>query len=109
MTRDEIAREMAPKPKPPIKKRFHYKEAFIMSPKLARRIVQVERISDGIAIIEALGEGKIMVSTARRDPSKGYFDMAECTVEELRGKSEAEIFEMLDRRTDQLQRTSRRK
>jgi hypothetical protein len=88
MTSDELAREMAPKPKPLIQKRFRYKEAFIMSPKLDHRIVQVERISDGMAIIEALGEGKLMVSTLKRDRSKGYFEMAECTVEELRGKSE---------------------
>lgn len=108
-SREELERIMArPVPDPPIKKRFHYKQAFIMSPKLSARIVQVERISDGIAIIEALGEGKLLVSTQKSTPSKGYFEMAECTLEELRGKSEQEIFDILDRRTDQLQRSRRK-
>ena len=78
-----------------------------MSPKLDHRIVQVERISDGIAILEALGEGRLLVSTEKRDKKNGYFAMTECTVDELRGKSESEIFEVLDQRTDQIQRTSR--
>ena len=76
-----------------------------MSPKLGGRIVKIERISDGIALLEVIGEGRLLVSTEKRKRGQGYFAMAECTVEELRGKTEQEVFEMLDKRTDQLQRT----
>lgn len=68
--------------------------------KLKLRIVKVESISDGIAILEALGEGELMVSTMKRDPKKGYFSMAECTIGELAGKSEQEVYNLLDNRTD---------
>lgn len=44
-------------------KRYCYKECFLSSPKLQHRIVQTECISDAIAILEALGEGTLMVST----------------------------------------------
>lgn len=81
--------------------RYSYKQAFIKSPKLKLRLAEVLRISDGIAILEALGEGSLLVGTKRR-PQDGYYSMAECTIEELRGKSEAEIFGLLDKRTDQV-------
>jgi hypothetical protein len=74
-----------------------------MSPKLKLKIVEIRRISDGIAILEALGEGKLLVSTAKRPKGKGYLHMAECSLEELRGKSPVEIFRMLDRRTQEVQ------
>jgi hypothetical protein len=59
------------------------------------------RISHGIVILEALGEGSLLVSTKKRPPN-GYYSMAECSIEELRGKSEDEIFAILDKRTDEV-------
>jgi hypothetical protein len=43
-----------------------------------------------------------MVCTKKRPPDGGYFAMAKCAIRELVGKAEAEIFEMLDRRMDNL-------
>src|SRR5687768_13731520 len=52
--------------------RYRYKSAYIVSEKFFRlRMIQVHTISDGIAILEALGEGRLMVSTQRRSPT-GY-------------------------------------
>ena len=81
--------------------RHRYKEAFIMSPKLRLAVVEVRRISDGIRMLDEFGEGVLMVSTRKR-PASGYYDMATCTITELRGKSETEVFELLDRRTDRV-------
>jgi hypothetical protein len=80
--------------------RYSYLQAFIVSPQLNLRIVEVRRISDGIAILEVLGEGRLLVSTRIRPPAGGYFNMAEASIQELQGKTEAEVFAMLDRRMD---------
>jgi hypothetical protein len=55
INRAELERMCAPPEPARIIKHHHYKEAFIMSPKLKLRMVQVLTISDGIAILEALG------------------------------------------------------
>lgn len=89
-------------------RKFRYKEAFVMSPKLKLRIVEIKRISDGIAILEALGEGKILVSTRKRPKEKGYLQMAECSLEELRDKTPAEILTILDRRTAAIEERMKR-
>jgi hypothetical protein len=81
--------------------RHHYKQAFIKSPKLKFQLIEVVRISEGIALLKALGEGSILVCTKKRTPD-GYFAMAECAIQELIGKTELEIFELLDKRTDRL-------
>lgn len=80
-----------------------------MSPKLNHRIVEVLRISDGIAILEALGEGKLMVSTRRRPKDKGWHNMAVCYLQELVGKSEADVLEMLDKKTDKVLELEKRR
>lgn len=82
-------------------RRHRYVEAFIMSPKLKLAVVEVRRISEGIRLLEEYGEGELMVSTRKRPPG-GYYGMATCTIGELRGKSQSEVYAMLDRRTDQL-------
>jgi hypothetical protein len=100
LTREEIDASM---PKPPkVERKYHYKEAFIMSPKLNLAIIQVATISDGINILRALGEGTLMVSTHKRDKKDGYFNMAKCDIAELIGKSEAEVIALLDKRTKEL-------
>jgi hypothetical protein len=65
------------------------------------RLVEIVRISDGVAILEALGEGSLLVSTRKRPPD-GFHAMAECSIEELRGKTETEVFALLDSRTDKV-------
>lgn len=101
-SREELDKIMLPPPKPPIVRRYHYKQCFISSPALGLRIVEICRISDGIALLEALGNGELMVSVDRRKPGQGYFAMATATLKELRGKSEAEIYKLLDYKTDEL-------
>jgi hypothetical protein len=101
ITRADLDR-MCARPVEHIEKRYHYREAFISSPKLKLRTVQVLTIGDGIAILEALGEGKLMVSTKVRDPKVGYFPMAKCALKELIGKTKQEIYNLLDTRTDGL-------
>jgi hypothetical protein len=107
ITRADLDR-MCARPVEHIEKRYHYKEAFIMSPKLKLRTVQVLTIGDGIAILEALGEGKLLVSTMVRDPKVGYFPMAKAEIKELVGKTKQEIYNLLDSRTDELQRSQTR-
>ncbi len=38
----------------------------------------------------------------KREKAKGYYSMAAATIDELRGKTEAEIFEMFNKRTDKV-------
>jgi hypothetical protein len=80
-------------------RKHRYRQAFIKSPVLKFRLVGVSRISDGIAILEALGEGTLLVSTRRRPPD-GYYSIAEVGVTELVGWTEAEVLAILDSRTD---------
>ncbi len=108
-SREEIEKIMAPPPEPHIDQRHRYKEAFIMSPKLLYRIVEVANISDGIALLEALGEGQLFVSTKKRDKKKGYFSMAKCEIAELAGKTKQEIITLLDNRTDQVEAATKAK
>jgi hypothetical protein len=61
---------MCARPVEHIEKRYHYKEAYIMSPKLNLAMIKVGRISDGILILTALGEGKLLVSTREMDISR---------------------------------------
>lgn len=107
LSRDELEQIAAPE-SARIEKRHHNKEAYIMSPKLKLAMIQVLRISDGIMLLEALGEGKLLVSTRVRDPAKGYYDMAKADIKELSGKSQQEIYDLLDRRTDAIEREKRR-
>jgi hypothetical protein len=83
-------------------KRYHYREAFIMSPKLGHSMIKVECISDGIIVLRALGEGNLLVCTRKRPKKGGYYSMAKCELRELEGKSKSEIFELLDKKTDAL-------
>jgi hypothetical protein len=86
----------------PYQKRYHYREAFIMSPKLGHSMIKVACISDGIIVLKALGEGDLLVCTRKRPKKGGYYAMAKCELREVDGKSESEIFELLDKKTDAL-------
>ena len=83
-------------------RKYHYREAFVTSPNLGLNPIKVERISDGIAILKAIGEGKLSVCTLKRPKTGGYYAMAECDLRELSGKTEAAILALLDKKTDQL-------
>jgi hypothetical protein len=85
-----------------IEERYHYKEAYIILPRLNLVTIKVERISDGILIFAALGEGQLLVSTKVRDPKVGDFPMAKAEIRELVGKTKQEIYNLLDWRTDSL-------
>ena len=89
--------------------RHSYKQAFIKSSKLEFRLIEVVRISDGVALLKALGDGSLLVSTRKRRVGEGYFNMAECPVRELVGKTESEIFDMLDQRMDKVLESERQK
>jgi hypothetical protein len=91
-------------PEPLYKRKYHYREAFIKSPKLGINLIRVDRISEGLAILRAIGEGTLHVCTRKRT-SHRVLAMAECHLNELRNKSEAEIFALLDKKTDELSRT----
>src|SRR5690242_19678065 len=82
--------------------RYKYVEAFIMSPKLNLAMVEVRKIGHAILLLEALGEGTLLVSTRKRPPSGGCYSMASCSIDELSGKSVEEIYAILDRRTDKV-------
>lgn len=83
-------------------RRYKYTQAFITSPKLKLKLIEINRISDGIAILGALGEGRLLVSTRKRRPNDGYFNMVECRIDELENKTEAEIYTLLDRRMERV-------
>src|SRR5688572_29172237 len=84
---------------PEVRPRHHYRQAFIMSPVFKLRMIEVARMSDGLAVVEGLGEGDLLVSI-KKMPAVGVYAMAKCTIQELRGKTETEIFAILDRRMD---------
>jgi hypothetical protein len=86
-------------------RKYHYREAFIRSPRLDASIIKVERISDGIRLLRALGEGQLLLCTRKRPASGQFYAMAECNFRELRGKTEAEIFALFDKKTDELGKT----
>ena len=60
--------------------RHSYKQAFIKRPKFNFQLIEVARISDGIALLKALGEGSLMAGTRKRPHESGYYSMAECVV-----------------------------
>ncbi len=80
-------------------RRYSIKQAFVKSPAFKFRLIEVVRISDGILILEALGEGSLLVCTKKK-PADGYYNMAEADIKELTGKTEEEIRALLDRRTE---------
>jgi hypothetical protein len=82
--------------------KYHYREAFVKAPTLGLNPIKVERISDGIAVLKAIGEGKLCVCTRTRPKTGGYYAMAECDLRELSGKTEDAIYALLDKKTDQL-------
>ena len=88
--------------RPKTARKYHYREAFVKSPKLGINPIPVERIGDGLAILKAVGEGKLLVCTRKRPKSGGFYAMAECDLRELAGKSESQIYALLDRKTDEL-------
>ena len=91
------------RPKP--HRKYHYREAFVRSPNLGLNPIKVERISDGIAILKAVGEGKLCVCTRTRPKNGGWYTMAECDLRELSGKTEAAIYALLDKKTDDLSKS----
>src|SRR5262245_42162995 len=100
--RDHSENEVAFRPEPKCKRKYRYREAFVKSPRLAMNLIKVARISDGLAILKAIGAGTLYVCTGKRPKSAAVYDMAECDLRELRNKTEAEIFALLDKKTDEL-------
>lgn len=72
-----------------------------MSPKLNLAMIEVTKISHGILLLKALGEGTLMLSVLKARPGHCHAS-ADCTLEELIGKTEAEIYELFDKRMDKV-------
>jgi hypothetical protein len=66
-------------------------------------ILRVGRISEGLCVLRAIGEGELMVSDKKSPAGGGYYgDMVKADLTELEGKSPQEILDLLDRKYDQI-------
>lgn len=81
--------------------RYRYKKAFITSPKLAVPTVSVIRVSEGIAMLSALGNGSLILQCEpQRDWGKCHIPQIRFGIGFLRRKSESEIWTMYDAEVD---------
>ena len=104
-SREAIWEAMKPPPKKKIGRKYHYREAFVKAEPLGINLIRVERIGDGIAILKAIGQGKLLMCTRKRPKGGGWYAMAECDLRELSGKSEEQIIAIFDWKTDKLSET----
>jgi len=81
--------------------RYHYKQAFITSPKLGERLVIVQRVSDGLAILNALDDGDLTLKAGTCwAGEKTCEPRTTIPFRHLKGKNEQAVWDLFDGEID---------